>query len=138
MVATLNHVSSRENIYEKALASLYEKKKVWDVLQKERQAKQTYKNVENKNSLTSSKRIYTIDAVKYYKVVGLDRDFYIQVESLNYISNTQIAVYLCYYTIEGMLAKKAQLKIDAKSNHFFISMDEYKNKFIAIDLETLN
>jgi hypothetical protein len=111
---------TRKNIYKSALASLYNKKKLWNQLKSERELRQKNESLEN-NKFRLYKKVYTIDNIKYYKVLGLDSDYYIKIDSLSYTASSKFAIQLCYYTINGMKCKKALLKINSSRDKMYIS-----------------
>ncbi|MCF6244454.1 MAG: hypothetical protein L3J43_05405 [Sulfurovum sp.] len=133
MVATLSNNHSirkgtRKNIYKSALSSLYGKKKVWDQLKNERLLRQETK-ASKILSFTLDKKIYTIDNNNYYKVIGLENDYFIERESLSYTATSELVVQLCYYTVNGMKCKRSLLKIDSDRNEMLISESTLKRIF---------
>lgn len=134
--ASLQH-GVRKNIYKKALTSLYHKKNIWNQLKEERHTAQKEKALEE-TRFTFYKKIYTIDNVRYYKVIGLENDFYIQEDSLNYTSSSQFIVQLCYYTINGMKSKRAVLKTDKSKDEMFISKSTLNIQFTSCKFESIS
>jgi len=134
--ASLQH-GVRKNIYKKALTSLYHKKNIWNQLKEERYTAQKEKALEE-TRFTFYKKIYTIDNVRYYKVIGLENDFYIQEDSLNYTSSSQFIVQLCYYTINGMKSKRAVLKTDKSKDEMFISKSTLNIQFTSCKFESIS
>ncbi|HIP28885.1 MAG TPA: hypothetical protein EYG82_06905 [Sulfurovum sp.] len=142
MVAKLNINSSyqygaRKNIYKSALTSLYNKKKIWNQLKFERQLHQKNKAL-TKNRFTFYKKIYTIDNVKYYKVIGLDSAYYIEIDSLTYTASSQFVVQLCYYTVNGMKYKRALLKTEQSKDEIFISENTLSIAFNSCKFESIS
>jgi hypothetical protein len=141
MVARVNSNPSlqhgvRKNIYKKALTSLYHKKNIWNQLKVERHISLKKKSLEE-NRFTFYKKIYTIDNVKYYKVIGLENDFYIQEDSLNYTSS-QFIVQLCYYTVHGMKSKRAVLKTDKLKDEILVSESTLNIQFYPCKFESIS
>ncbi len=141
MVATLNinHTSehgSRKNIYKTALTALYDKKKIWNQLNEERRLRQ--KNKEMGKSRFFNKRIYAIDNKKYYKVIGMSNNYYLSVDSLNYLATSQFVIQLCQYTFNGMKAQRGLIKIDKATNKIFISEDTLRVYFKSCALEAIS
>lgn len=142
MVATLNinpsfQYGTKKNIYKKALTSLYDKKKTWNRLTEERHLAKNSKALE-KSRFTFYKKIYTIDNVKYYKVVGLESHYYIEVDTLSYTSSFQFVIQLCHYTVNGMKCKRALLKTNESKNSIFISESTLKIAFKECMLESIS
>jgi len=142
MVAAINinpsfQYGARKNIYKSALTSLYNKKKIWNQLTVERHLRQKNKSLE-KNRFRFYKKIYTIDNVKYYKVVGLESDYYIEVDSLSYTSSPQFVVQLCYYTVNGMKCKRALLRINHLKDEMFISESTLNIAFNSCKFESIS
>lgn len=142
MVTTRNinpsfQYGAKKNIYKSALSSLYDKKKIWNQLKVDRHLRQKEQSLE-KSRFTFYKKIYTIDNGKYYKVVGLDTDYYLKVDSLGYVSSSQFVVQLCHYTVNGMKCKRALLKIDKTKDDMLISESTLKIAFKPCKLESIS
>jgi len=136
---TINNASSygrKKNIYQSALASLYEKKQIWNLLKDERYSKNATSHL--KNRLILSKKIYTIDETKYYKAIGFERDYFIEVDSFNYVTVSKVSIYLYHYTINGMKGEKAQLKVNIDTNKILVSKNGFRSKYTQIKLESLS
>jgi len=142
MVATLNispslQYRSRKNIYKRALSTLYSKKEIWNQLKAERYLRQKDEALK-KSRFLFYKKIYTIDNEKYYKVIGLDKHYYITVDSLNYISSSQLTVQLYYYTVNGMKCKKSLLRTDKTKDEILISKSTLNIVFDPCRFESIS
>jgi len=127
----------KKNRYQKALSALYEKKQVWDALKSQRDLQQKDEALK-KCKFLFYKKIYTIDNEKYYKVIGLDKHYYINIESLRYLSSAHLVIHLCEYTINGMRYKRALLKADKNKNEIYISKSTLKIVFQRCRLESIS
>ena len=138
MIITLNgththETSVRKNIYKTALLSLFDKKKIWDGLNEERLVRQ--ESAEIGKNLLANKKQYILENKKYFKVIGHDREYYIRVDTLNYVSTSQFNVQLCRYTFNGMRSKKGLMKIDKSTNKIYISEDTLRVYFKKYKIE---
>ena len=127
----------QENIYKTAFLSLFEKNKIWNQLNEERLYRQNNKEL-NKQRVTN-KKIYTIDNKKYYKLIGMRNDYYLQKNSLKDLSASKFNVELYRYTFNGLKAQSGLIKLDKTTNKIFISDDTLRVvHFEPYDLEAIS
>ena len=139
MTAALNinpsFQNKRKNIYKSALVSLYEKKKIWDKLNKERLQRQKEKELEKER--LANKKIYAIYGKKYYKLVGDNGDFYVLEDTLKDIPSSQFVIQVNRYSFSGMRTSRALLKIDKVTNKIFLSEDTLRVYFKPYTIESI-
>ncbi len=141
MMITLNgthtqEIGVRKNIYKTALLSLFDKKKIWSDLNEQRLLRQ--KEHEMKQNLLFNKKIYAIDNKKYYKIIGLNTSYYIQVESFNTQPSSQYMIQLGTYGFNGMKSKRGLIKIDKVRKKIAISEDTLRVYFKPYEIEDIH
>lgn len=117
----------RKNIYKSALASLYDKKKIWNKLNEERLLRQKEKELEKKR--LHNKKIYTIFGKKYYKLISDYGDYYVLEDALKNPPASQFAIQIHRYSFSGMRAKRGLLKINKLNDSIFLSEDTLRIYF---------
>jgi len=125
----------RKNIYKSALASLYEKKKIWNALNEERLLRQQEKKLEKERLF--NKKIYTIMGKKYYKLTADNNDYYVLEDAMKNIPASQFVIQLYRYSFSGMKTKRALIKIDKIKNRIFISEDTLRVYFKPYQIESI-
>ncbi|HFQ62317.1 MAG TPA: hypothetical protein ENK39_08510 [Epsilonproteobacteria bacterium] len=125
----------RKNIYKSALASLYEKKKIWNALNEERLLRQREKELEKER--LRHKKIYAIYGKKYYKLVGDYGDYYVLEDALKNIPSAQFVIQVNRYSFSGMRKSRAILKIDKSTNKIFLSEDTLRVYFKPYQIESI-
>ncbi len=116
-----SHINIEENVYKTAFLSLFEKNKIWNKLNEERLLRQ--ENEERDRQRLSNKKIYTINDKKYYKLIGMRNDYYLQENSLKHFSASKFIVELYRYTFSGLKAQCGLMKQDKTTNKIFVSDD---------------
>ena len=114
-------VNVGRDLYKTAFLSLFEKNKIWNKLNEERLFRQKNKEIEKQR--LANKKIYTIDNKKYYKLMGMRNDYYLQIKSLKNLSTSKLIVELYRYTFSGLKAQSGLIKLDKTANKIFISDD---------------
>jgi hypothetical protein len=140
MTATLNinqvpQTKVRKNIYKSALASLYEKKKIWNALNEERVLRQKEKELEKER--LHHKKLYAIHGKKYYKLVGDNGDYYVLEDALKNLPSSQFIIQVNRYSFSGMRTSRARIKIDKTSNKIFLSEDTLRVYFKPYEIESI-
>jgi len=125
----------RKNIYKSALASLYEKKKVWNELNEERLLRQKEKELEKER--LENKKIYAIYGKKYYKLVGDNGDYYVLEDALKDLPSSQFIIQINRYSFSGMRTSRALLKVDRTTNKIFLSEDTLRVYFKPYKIESI-
>ena len=126
MVATLNiHPSSlvnvERNIYKTLFLPLFEKNKTWNKLYEEKLLRQKNREIDKKR--LANKKIYVIDNKKYYKLIGMRNDYYLQANSLKNLSTSKCVIELYRYSFSGLKTQRGLIKLDKATNEILISDD---------------
>jgi hypothetical protein len=140
MIASLNinqvpQTKVRKNIYKTALASLYEKKKIWNTLNKERALRRKEKELEKER--LRHKKLYAIFGKKYYKLIGENGDYYVLEDALKNLPSSQFNIEINRYSFSGMHARRARIKVDKASNKIFLSEDTLHTYFKPYEIEAM-
>jgi len=125
----------RKNIYKSALASLYEKKKIWNELNEERLLHQKEKKLEKER--LENKKLYAIYGKKYYKLVGDNGDYYVLEDALKDLPSSQLIIQVNRYSFSGMRTSRALLKVDKATNKIFLSEDTLRVYFKPYKIESI-
>lgn len=141
MISALNiHPSTKpnvqKNIYKSALFSFFDKNVIWNNLKEERLLRQ--KNKEMNKTILANKKVYYIHNKKYYKLVGMYGDYYLQANSLRKLSVSPFLIELYRYTFIGMQAKIGLMKVDKSTNNIFISEDTLRVDFKSYEFEAIS
>ena len=124
MVATLNiHPSSlvnvERNIYKTLFLPLFEKNKTWNKLYEEKLLRQKNREIDKKR--LANKKMYVIDNKKYYKLIGMRNDYYLQTNSLKNLSTSKCTIELYRYSFSGLKTQRGLIKLDKATNEILIS-----------------
>jgi len=129
-------VNVERDIYKTVFLSLFEKNKIWNKLNEERLLRQKNKEIEKQR--LANKKIYTIEHKKYYKLIGMRNDYYLQEKSLKNLSDSKRSVELYRYTFSGLKAQSGLIKLDKTANKIFISDDTLRVVYFeSYELEAL-
>lgn len=137
-IVNLNHSMQQSeygNVYKSSLTALYDKKKIWNRLNKERLRRQKEKALEAER--LSGKKCYTLFGKHYYKLLGDNAEYYIFEKNLKDLHSAQSIhkVYRCSFS--GMKSKKVLMKIDKLNNRIMISDDILRIYFKAYKIESI-
>ncbi|HHD78719.1 MAG TPA: hypothetical protein ENK98_03655 [Epsilonproteobacteria bacterium] len=134
----INHTfpnNTRKNIYKSALASLYEKKKIWNKLNEDRLLRQKEKELDK--ARLHHKKLYAIYGKKYYKLIGEYGDYYVLEDALKNLPSSQFVIQVNRYSFSGMRTSRAVLKIDKSTNKMFLSEDTLRVYFKPYEIESI-
>ncbi len=125
MVATLNihplsQINLGRNAYKTLFLPLFEKNKTWNKLNEERLLRQKNREIDKKR--LANKKMYVIGNKKYYKLIGMRNDYYLQENSLKNLSTSKCVIALYRYSFSGLKTQRGLIKID-KTNKILISDD---------------
>ena len=110
-----------------------EKKNILNYLNEQRLCRQENEEIQKKRF--ENKKIYTIQNKQYYKIIDMNRAYYLDVESCKNISYTQSIVLLYTYTFATMTARRGLVKIDKATERILLSNDALRVYFKPYTLE---
>ena len=110
-----------------------EKKKILQQLNENRLARERYERI--KSERTEGKQIYRFGSKEYYKLVGMEREYYILVESCKKISNKPTIVTLYYMTLDKLQGKDVLMKTESFTKGFLVSQDVLRVYYKSYVLE---
>lgn len=87
------------------------------------------------NNKVISKKTYTYDDVAYYKVMGMNTQYFIKVSDYHKVTLCQKAVELYQYSVSGLLKVKAYIKSIDSSDILLIAAPTISSNFKMFDLE---
>ncbi len=93
------------------------------------------KREEMKKKRIENKEIYKFGQKEYYKLVNMDREYYLNKENCGKFSSSPSIVTLYYRTFGEMQKKDVLLKIESYSDKIFISHDAIRVYFKAYSFE---
>jgi hypothetical protein len=110
-----------------------DKKKILEKLNENRLAQQRYAQI--KEERTKEKEIYRFGAKEFYKLLGMEREYYIPVEICQKLGNRPTIVTLYYKTLDALQKKDVLMKTESFSRGFFISQDVLRVYYKSYELE---
>ena len=122
-----------KNRYKIDIFTPLEKKNILNHLNKQRLSRQ--KNEEIQKKRFENKKIYTIQNKQYYKIIDMNRAYYLEVDSCKNISYAQSIVLLYTYTFATMTARNGLAKIDKATERILLSNDALRVYFKPYTLE---
>jgi len=123
----------KKNRHQIDLFTPLEKKNILNHLNEQRLSRQENEEIQKKRF--ENKKIYTIQNKQYYKIIDMNRAYYLDVESCKNISYAQSIVLLYTYTFATMTARKGLAKIDKATKRILISNDALRVYFKPYTLE---
>ena len=110
-----------------------EKKRILERLNENRLTQQRYAQI--KVQRTEDKQIYRFGSKRYYKLLGMEREYYIPVEECEKISGKPRIVALYYQTLDALQQKDVLMKTESFSKGFHISQDVLRVYYKMYELE---
>jgi hypothetical protein len=113
--------------------SLSEKEKILVKINEERRIAQKYKELQKRR--LRNKKVYHLENRVLYKFVGMDRNYYIQVEDCKRLSSRPLILPLFYQGFDGLKQKDVLLRIRDYSDKIFVSEDVLRVYYKEYSLE---
>ena len=112
-----------------------EKTKILNKLNEKRLSRQKREEIQKKR--THKKKIYKFGNKEFYKLMNMEREYYIEIEDCNKLLTRAIIVTLYYKTVSEYELKKKDvlIKTEIYSEKFFISMNPIRVYFKEYSLE---
>jgi len=138
----LNNLNEERLIHQNAIKGLdgikanydgNEKQKILDKLNDNRINKQKQDVIKIKR--TQNKEIYIIGAKKFYRFLGMERDYFIAVSACNMITSRAISIPLYYRNFAGYQKQDMMIKVEAYSDKFYISSELIRVYYQTYGLE---
>ena len=116
----------------KATYTKEEKQKILEKLNEHRTTTQKREEIEDNRS--NGKKIFQFEGKEYFKLKGMEREYFILEEDAKKASPQPKKINLYYQTFAGMKKKEVLMKIEGYSEQFFISYNlqrlYYKGYFL--------
>ena len=110
-----------------------EKKNILQSINDKRLEKNLYAEMDKKR--VENKKIYTFAARDFYKFLHMDREFFIEIKDLEYITSRPSIVTLYYRTFGELKKRDFLIKIEPYSHRIFISSDVIRVYFKGFSLD---
>lgn len=110
-----------------------EKRQILHMLNEERLSKQ--KREEIKKKRIEKKEIYKFGSKIFYKFIGMEREFYIEVSECEKMSSRPRLISLYYRRIDELKTKEVLIKTEVYSDQFYISYNPVRVYFKTYRLE---
>ena len=131
--AQQNKTISFSDEKEKSSLSEEEKRKILEKLNEHRLTQERYAKIREES--TKEKQTYRFGSKIFYKLVGMEREYYIPVEICEKISGRPKIVTLYYQTLDALQKKDVLMKTESFSKAFFVSQDVLRVYYKAFALE---
>ncbi len=110
-----------------------EKKNILNELNEKRLELQIYDEI--KRQRTFKKKIYIYDSYKFYKIVNMEREYFIRIEDVESLTARPVILTLCYRSFGELKKRDFLMKVMVHSNKVYISNDMLRVYFKAYQLE---
>jgi predicted methyltransferase len=110
-----------------------DKRKILEKLNENRLAQQRYAKIREER--TKDREIYKFSAKEYYKLLGMQRAYYLPIEVCEIIDNRPKIITLFYQTLDALQKKDVLMKTENFSKGFFISEDVLRVYYKSYELE---
>jgi len=112
-----------------------DKNKILNKLNQQRLSREKREAIKKKR--TYNKEIYTFGDNSFYKLIQMEKEYYIRIEDCEQLTSQPNIISLYYKIFDALKKKDVLMKVEAYSDKFFISYDVIRVYFKPFALENV-